>query len=88
MFSYSCVHWLRTKRNVIDDFPHPPSPHTVMVILLFSIFPTRQTSSLSNNAAECAVSETELMRRAAECGIPTARNECCPVRMIKPEEEE
>ena len=29
--TYSCVHWLRTKRNVIEDFPHPPSPQTVIV---------------------------------------------------------
>ena len=29
--TYSCVHWLRTKRSVIEDFPHPPSPQTVIV---------------------------------------------------------
>jgi len=29
--TYSCVHWLRTKRSVIEDFPQPPSPHTVIV---------------------------------------------------------
>lgn len=42
--THSCVHWLRTKRNVIDDFPHPPSPHTVMEILCgsFMLLPFSQ----------------------------------------------
>lgn len=48
--THSCVHWLRTKRKVIDDFPHPPSPHTVMEILcasfmLYSLFPSLLSSS-------------------------------------------
>lgn len=30
--TYSWVHWLRTKRSVIEDFPQPPSPQTVIVI--------------------------------------------------------
>lgn len=30
--TYSCVHWLRTKRSVMEDFPHPPSPQIVMLI--------------------------------------------------------
>jgi hypothetical protein len=28
--SYSDVHWLRTRRSVMDDLPHPPSPQMVM----------------------------------------------------------
>lgn len=34
--SYSSVHSLLTRRNVMELFPHPPSPHTVIVILLRS----------------------------------------------------
>jgi hypothetical protein len=31
--SYSCVHLLRTRRREIEDFPVPPSPQTVMLML-------------------------------------------------------
>ena len=32
MGSYSCVHCERTRRNVMEDFPQPPSPQIVIVI--------------------------------------------------------
>lgn len=30
--TYSCVHWLRTRRRVMEDLPQPPSPQTVIDI--------------------------------------------------------
>lgn len=57
--TYSCVHWLRTRRSVIDDFPQPPSPQTVIEILCESSMSARSPpirsyfNARSSSSREC-----------------------------------
>jgi hypothetical protein len=53
--TYSCVHWLRTKRSVIEDFPHPPSPQIVMLTRWeSSMAHVGLTSTVQLSVAKCS----------------------------------
>lgn len=91
LLPYSCVHWLRTRRNVMDDLPQPPSPQTVMVILWFSsmievrrqeqvvgIVERSKVESQSSNAHEVVQSRT------GGSSTNTVPYKCLPLQLFPP----